>query len=279
MHVPRRRRPTRATSGGSQRLRTPPSATSRSRTATRCSRRRSRNGAATGANWCTYATWASRQAGRTIRGEDLGDRLGKELRQGAWLRHPIRAFWRRLLRRGLLDPESRIGRLTGGLHTPFDAFELAADAVARGNRKVFDRDRAGVRALPPRVPARRHSATGALRRQPATGGAARRTAPSQPGVHPLPPPRRGEGRAGSHGAGGAGEPRDRAPRADAPPAGDPRGARRAVRDEGGARAPGARPRCSRPPRAGGRSPVARPRPSRAPSPPACNGRRAGWRAR
>ena len=23
-----------------------------------------------GANWCTYATWASRQAGRTIRGED-----------------------------------------------------------------------------------------------------------------------------------------------------------------------------------------------------------------
>ena len=25
----------------------------------------------TGANWCTFATWASRQAGRTIRGEDL----------------------------------------------------------------------------------------------------------------------------------------------------------------------------------------------------------------
>jgi hypothetical protein len=91
----------------------------------------------TGANWCTYATWASRQAGRTIRGEDLGDRLGRKLRGGAWLRHPIRAFWRRLLRVGLLDPESRLGRLTGQLHTPFDAFELAADAVARGNRKVF----------------------------------------------------------------------------------------------------------------------------------------------
>jgi hypothetical protein len=91
----------------------------------------------TGANWCTYATWASRQAGRTIRGEDLGDRLGQELRHGAWLRHPLRTFWRRLLRRGLLDPESRLGRLTGELHTPFDAFELAADAVARGNRKVF----------------------------------------------------------------------------------------------------------------------------------------------
>src|SRR5207237_8919662 len=35
---------------------------------------RSANGQ--GANWCTYATWASRQAGRTIRGEDLLEHLG-----------------------------------------------------------------------------------------------------------------------------------------------------------------------------------------------------------
>jgi hypothetical protein len=90
-----------------------------------------------GANWCTYATWASRQAGRTIRGEDLGERLGRTLGHGAWLRHPLRTGWRRLLRRGLLDPESLLGRLTAELHTPFDAFERAADAVARGNRKVF----------------------------------------------------------------------------------------------------------------------------------------------
>ena len=89
------------------------------------------------ANWCTFATWASRQAGRTIRGEDLGERLGRTLRHGSWLRHPIRTCWRRLLRLGLLDPESRLGRLTAELHTPFDAFERAADAVARGNRKVF----------------------------------------------------------------------------------------------------------------------------------------------
>src|SRR3989442_15636678 len=34
-----------------------------------------RNGA--GASWCTYATWASRQAGRTIRGEDLLEHLGQ----------------------------------------------------------------------------------------------------------------------------------------------------------------------------------------------------------
>jgi hypothetical protein len=90
-----------------------------------------------GANWCTFATWASRQAGATIRGEDaldlLTDRLG-----GGSLMHPLRTFGRWLLRRGLFDRESRLGRLLGRLHTPFDAVELASDAVARGNRKVFE---------------------------------------------------------------------------------------------------------------------------------------------
>jgi hypothetical protein len=89
------------------------------------------------ANWCTYATWASRQAGRTIRGEDLHDRLQRELGHGAELLHPFRSFWRWLLRRGLLRPETRLGALVHRLHTPFDAFELASDAVARGNLKVF----------------------------------------------------------------------------------------------------------------------------------------------
>jgi len=88
-------------------------------------------------NWCTFATWASRQAGRTIRGEDLIDRLERELGRGAELAHPIRSFWRALLRRGLLRPATPLGRLMARLHTPFDAFELASDAVARGNLKVF----------------------------------------------------------------------------------------------------------------------------------------------
>jgi hypothetical protein len=91
-----------------------------------------------GANWCTYATWASKQAGRTIRGEDLLEHLGHRLGEGRWLLHPIATLWRRLLRRGLFERETRIGRLTHGLHTPFDAFERASDAVARGNLKVFE---------------------------------------------------------------------------------------------------------------------------------------------
>jgi hypothetical protein len=91
-----------------------------------------------GANWCTFATWASKQAGCTIRGEDLDAAVRRELGRDASLLHPIRSFWRRLLRRGLFNRESRLGGLVWRLHTPFDAFELASDAVARGNRKVFE---------------------------------------------------------------------------------------------------------------------------------------------
>jgi hypothetical protein len=91
-----------------------------------------------GANWCTFATWASRQAGRTIRGEDTLEHLRAELGRDAELLHPIASLWRALLRHGLLHPTSRLGRLTAALHTPFDAIELASDAVARGNRKVFE---------------------------------------------------------------------------------------------------------------------------------------------
>jgi hypothetical protein len=91
-----------------------------------------------GANWCTYATWASRQAGRTIRGEDLLEHLEHRLGKGRWVVHPMATLWRRLLRRGLFQRETRLGHLTHELHTPFDAFERASDAVARGNLKVFE---------------------------------------------------------------------------------------------------------------------------------------------
>ena len=90
-----------------------------------------------GANWCTYATWASRQAGETIRGEDLLDDVQRLLPEGRWLLHPLQTLWRRLLRRGLLRPGTRLGRLTAQLHTPLDAVGRASEAVARGNLKVF----------------------------------------------------------------------------------------------------------------------------------------------
>ena len=91
-----------------------------------------------GANWCTFATWASRQAGCTIRGEDLGDRLSDLAREGWTLRHPIRSLWRALLRRGLFNQKTTLGRIVRAIHSPFDAFERASEAVAVGNRKVFE---------------------------------------------------------------------------------------------------------------------------------------------
>jgi hypothetical protein len=88
-------------------------------------------------NWCTFATWASRQAGGTIRGEDLLDTLHRRLRGPSEPRHPVRSLWRALLRRGIFRPSTRIGRIVRAIHTPFDAFERTSDAVARGNVKVF----------------------------------------------------------------------------------------------------------------------------------------------
>ena len=90
-----------------------------------------------GANWCTYATWASRQAGETIRGEDLLDDVQRKLYEGRRLLHPLQMLWRRLLRRGLLQPGTRLARLTAELHTPLDAIGRASEAVARGNLDVF----------------------------------------------------------------------------------------------------------------------------------------------
>jgi hypothetical protein len=89
-------------------------------------------------NWCTFATWASRQAGATIRGEDMLDALGHELGAEARLAHPLDSVWRWLLRRGLFQRDTWLGRLMADLHTPFDAFERASAAVATGNLKVFE---------------------------------------------------------------------------------------------------------------------------------------------
>lgn len=90
------------------------------------------------ANWCTFATWASRQAGQTIRGEDLAQafqdlvnrspevsaRIDVVAGQVAALarRHDPTAP-REAIRRPL-DPEA--------------AFERAGRAVGLGNKKVFE---------------------------------------------------------------------------------------------------------------------------------------------
>jgi hypothetical protein len=91
-----------------------------------------------GANWCTFATWASKQAGETIRGADLIEKLSTRSNRDIELLHPIRSLWAWLVRRGLFRPETRLGRLVHEIHGPLDALELASNAVSRGNKKVFE---------------------------------------------------------------------------------------------------------------------------------------------
>jgi hypothetical protein len=96
---------------------------------------RARTGGA--ADWCTFATWASRQAGSTIRGEDLLDNLDRRLGRRARMLAPLASLNRLLLRKGLFQPETPLGRIVAEIHSPFDAFERASAEVARGNLKVF----------------------------------------------------------------------------------------------------------------------------------------------
>jgi hypothetical protein len=90
------------------------------------------------ADWCAFATWASRQAGSTIRGEDLMDRFRRRLGAAGRLLEPLQSLYRMLLRRGLFEPETRLGRVIAVIHSPFDAFERASEAVALGNLRVFE---------------------------------------------------------------------------------------------------------------------------------------------
>lgn len=89
------------------------------------------------ANWCTYATWASKQAGRTIRKEDLQGGL-----EAAFRSSPDAAMAAR-------EVTSEAGRFGANISLdaslasvwavvdPAAALDRASAAVARGNLKVF----------------------------------------------------------------------------------------------------------------------------------------------
>ena len=90
-----------------------------------------------GANWCAFATWASKQAGQTIRKEDLGRTLTLMLGSEAAAQEALQelmeaARW--------LGARLKIEALMAVLWKAYDpqaAFERASEAVGRGNLKVF----------------------------------------------------------------------------------------------------------------------------------------------
>ena len=83
-----------------------------------------------GANWCSFATWASRQAGSTIRGEDLLANFNRRLGRPSRVLAPLASLNRMLLRKGLFQPQTAFGRIVAEIHSPFDAFERASAEVA-----------------------------------------------------------------------------------------------------------------------------------------------------
>jgi hypothetical protein len=97
-----------------------------------------RTGDAPAANWCTFATWASKQAGQTIRREDLRrtfERLFTRSPDATTLGNAALAAVADLdVKRG----SERVWEAIWPALAPDSAFERASDAVARGNRKVFE---------------------------------------------------------------------------------------------------------------------------------------------
>jgi hypothetical protein len=92
---------------------------------------------ASGASWCTFATWASRQAGQTIRKEDFARLLENALRAApgrAQAASDVAAGAQAL---GSRQSASEVQESVWDVINPLAAVDRAADAVGRGNQKVY----------------------------------------------------------------------------------------------------------------------------------------------
>ncbi len=97
------------------------------------------------ANWCTFATWASRQAGQTIRKEDLARMLEEALRSDPAVRQAAQGVAISARQAGVAQVGAQSAAqnaaefqaLVWEAWDPTRAFDRAAAAVAVGNQKVF----------------------------------------------------------------------------------------------------------------------------------------------
>ncbi len=88
------------------------------------------------ANWCTFATWASKQAGQTIRKQDLARTLENILRSAVTAQAADITSAARTL--GSTQSPTEIQETVAELLNPLAAFDRASDAVGRGNKKVYE---------------------------------------------------------------------------------------------------------------------------------------------
>lgn len=89
-----------------------------------------------GANWCTFATWASKQAGQTIRREDL-QRTIEDLFDPAFSAQAAPELEASAHDLGSNRTPEEIHETVAEVLNPLNALQRASDAVARGNLKVF----------------------------------------------------------------------------------------------------------------------------------------------
>ncbi|MBK8705264.1 MAG: hypothetical protein IPN33_18005 [Saprospiraceae bacterium] len=89
------------------------------------------------ANWCTFATWASKQAGNTIRGEDLSRSLQQLLANAPVLNDAMVNLVDTIMLGSSPPDKKGLRKLIWELINPQSAADRAGDAVARGNQKVY----------------------------------------------------------------------------------------------------------------------------------------------
>jgi hypothetical protein len=90
------------------------------------------------ANWCTFAVWASKQAGQTIRREDLKRTLEQKIGEAGGLAHCLHEVAAAAHGFGSRTDSAEVHRAVKSALLASPTLDRASDAVSRGNRKVFE---------------------------------------------------------------------------------------------------------------------------------------------
>ncbi|HEX5153945.1 MAG TPA: hypothetical protein VFW07_21010 [Parafilimonas sp.] len=89
------------------------------------------------ANWCTFATWASKQAGQTIRHEDLQRAIESLLRNVPEVETALSLIITLAKQTGAQESFDQLYKTSIGIIIN-STVNRASDAVGRGNKKVFE---------------------------------------------------------------------------------------------------------------------------------------------
>ena len=90
------------------------------------------------ANWCTFATWASKQAGQTIRREDLARTLENALGASLVVTAAVDKVVAAARHIGAAADPGKIKKIIWETVGPGAVIRRTSDAVSRGNKKVFE---------------------------------------------------------------------------------------------------------------------------------------------